>query len=363
LDRDLGYDARGVVTAEIVLAAPRYREEPARRLLFWETLLGRTRTAPGVDVVSVANWVPAGFGGVSFVQLEGESSDRSAGYRVVSDEYFSAIDVPLLTGRMFESADGFGTERVAVVNRTLAARFWPGENPVGKRMRASSMEVEVPGGAPWLRVIGMVADVRHFGYETEPTSELFVLYRQLHTSLTSAMALVVRSPPERVNDLLRSLPGIVRSIDPALAAEVLPLESRIGSLVATRRLVMALLTVFSALALLLSAIGIYGLVSFAVAQRTREIGVRAALGARQSGILRLMWWNALRVVLAGAAVGVAGAFALTRLMQSMLFEVQAGDPLTFALALLVLLLASSLAALVPSVRAARLDPLVALRQM
>jgi putative ABC transport system permease protein len=264
---------------------------------------------------------------------------------------------------MFESADGFGTERVAVVNRTLAARFWPGENPVGKRMRASSMEVEVPGGAPWLRVIGMVADVRHFGYETEPTSELFVLYRQLHTSLTSAMALVVRSPPERVNDLLRSLPGIVRSIDPALAAEVLPLESRIGSLVATRRLVMALLTVFSALALLLSAIGIYGLVSFAVAQRTREIGVRAALGARQSGILRLMWWNALRVVLAGAAVGVAGAFALTRLMQSMLFEVQAGDPLTFALALLVLLLASSLAALVPSVRAARLDPLVALRQM
>ena len=364
IDRDLGYDARGVLTAEIVLASPRYREEPSRRLLFWETLLEHVRATTGADAVSVANWVPAGYGGVSFVQSEGSSDDRrGAGYRVVSDAYFHTIGVPLLSGRMFESTDGFGTERVAVVNRTLAERFWPGEDPLDKRLRASSMEGEVPGGAPWLRVIGVVDDIRHFGYESEPGPELFVLYRQLHTSLTSSMALVVRTPPERVNEVQRALPGVVRSIDPALATEVSPLEARIGSLVATRRLVMALLTVFSALALLLSAIGIYGLVSFAVAQRTREIGVRAALGARQSGILRLMLWSALRVVLAGAAVGVAGAFALTRLMQSMLFEVQAGDPLSFALALLVLLLASSLAALMPSVRAARLDPLAALRQM
>jgi predicted permease len=364
LSQDVGFDPHGVLAAEVVLASPPYQSDPERRIRFWEALIERTRDVAGVSSVAVGNWIPTGYaGGVSFIDVEGDTGGNpGAGYRIVSDDYFRTMRVPLLAGRTFDGRDRFGSERVAIVNRRMAESFWPGESPLGRRLRASSMESEVEGGAPWLRVIGVVDNVRHFGYESDPRPEVYTLHRQLHTTLTSTMTLVVRGSPAVLGALHTEVRSVVTGIDPSIATDIAPLDARLARLVGERRLIMALLTGFGLLALLLAAVGIYGLVSFAVAQRTGEIGVRAALGAQRSGIVRFMLWNALRVVLAGALFGVAGAFLLTRLMQGMLFGVRPGDPLAFAASLAVLLLAGVLAALIPALRASRLDPLEALRQ-
>jgi putative ABC transport system permease protein len=279
----------------------------------------------------------------------------------VSEDYFRALGVPLLSGRAFEARDVLGGERVALVNRRFVETYWPGLDPVGRRVRASSMEGHIPGGAPWLTVIGVVDDLRHWGHEREVDEEIYVQHRQLPTMVWS-MTAVVRTDPARVGSLRETVRGEIAALDRTLAVDVRLLDERVASLLGTRRLVMSLLTGFAGLAVLLSAIGVYGLLSFAVAQRTREIGVRAALGARQGGIVRLMLGSALRVVALGTALGLVGAFWLTRLMDALLFGITPGDWVSYAAAALILLAVSVVAAFVPAWRASRLDPLIALRQ-
>ena len=334
---------------------------PARRLQFWNELIDRVRGLPGVESASLANWVPTIAGGTTFLELEGRTGLSGAGYRIVGDDYFRVLRVPLLRGRAFDSSDGFGSERVAVINRSFAERFHAGADPIGRRIRAVSMENELEG-PPWIRIIGVAGDVRHWGHEREPVPEMFVLYRQLHSSLTTGMSLVVRASPGALAVLPRDLRRVVGEIDPALAPDPNLLTDAVGLVLFERRITAGVLSAFALLALALAAIGIYGLVAFAVAQRTREIGVRAALGARRSRIMRLMLGNALRVVLSGVVLGAIGAWWLGRLMSSMLFRVTPADPLTFAVAATLLVLVAILAALAPSWRAARLDPLVALRE-
>jgi predicted permease len=360
IDNDLGFDAQDVLIANIALAGPAYLEDPAHRLRFWDELVERVRAIPGVESAGLANWVPTVAGGTTFLELEGGSGRSGAGYRIVGDDYFRTLRVPLLRGRAFEASDGFGSERVAVVNRSFAERLYAGADPIGRRVRAVSMENELEG-PPWIRIIGVVADVRHWGHERDPDPEMFVLHRQLHTTLTTAMSLVIRASP----GALPELPGVVRravgEIDPALAPDLNLLTDAIGFVLLERRVTAGVLSAFALLALALAAIGIYGLVAFAVAQRTREIGVRAALGARRARIIRLMLGNALRVVLAGVVLGALGAWWLGRLMSGMLVDVRPADPLTFGVAATLLILVAVFAALAPSLRAARLDPLAALR--
>jgi predicted permease len=360
--RDLGYNAADVLTADIALSSPRFRSDSLARPAYWEALLERARRLSGVRAAAVVNAIPGTGAPGTFVEIEGNADARiGAGYRVVSDDYLATMGIALLAGRAFAATDFRGSERVALVNHRFAEQNWPGRNPLGRLVRAVSQEGILPGGAPWLRVVGVVDDIRHWGYETETEPELYVSYRQV-PSHTSSMTLVVRTDTRGGSRLAEAMRAELRALDPTVVAELGLLSARVDGLLFVRRLTMAVLTAFALLALGLAAIGVYGLTSFAVAQRTREMGVRAALGATRTGLLGLMLRSALGVVGTGALAGLLASFALTRVMVNMLFGVRPLDPLTSTAALLLLLSAAVLAALLPSWRAARTDPLVALRQ-
>jgi hypothetical protein len=230
---------------------------------------------------------------------------------------------------------------------------------LGKRIKARSMEALE--GAPWLTVIGVVDDVRHYGFE-EDTSEpaMYTLYRQV-PGRTGAMTLLSRASPESLAPLMRGVRGEIRELDATLAADVDTLEARLASGVSEQRLIMSALSSFSTLALVLAAIGIYGLQSFAVVRRTREIAVRAALGAAAGSILRMVIVDAARVAAVGTAVGLLAALSLASLIEAFLVGVGPHDPVTFAVVVGILMEITTLAAAIPAVRAARLDPLEALR--
>jgi ABC-type antimicrobial peptide transport system permease subunit len=233
---------------------------------------------------------------------------------------------------------------------------------VGQHIKAPSMEAYYNGGtADWITVVGVVGDVRHYGFEADPLPELFVLYRQM-PHWAGFMSAVVKLRPGAPALMLETLTGTTRRLDGRLAVESGPLTARVHAYLAQRRLILGVLGVFAGAALLLVCLGIYGLVSFAVAQRTREIAIRAALGAARGGLLRLMLGSALRVVLAGAAVGLAAAVALRGVLAAMVVDVATTDPTTYAAAAALMVLVALAAALVPALRAARLDPLDALRE-
>lgn len=360
--RDLGFDPRDVATVDVALTAPEYRDMD-RRLGYWDAVLQRLREGPGVAGAALGNWIPTGGGGTSFVDIEGEpDADFGAGYRVVSEDYFRVMGMRLLEGRAFDARDGRHTERVGVVTEAAAHRFWPDGSPLGRRIKATSMEAYYSGGtAPWITVIGVVADVRHRGFEDDPRPELFVLHRQI-PAWASFMTVVARLRPGAARGTLQHLADDVRTLDPRLAVEARTLENRLHGLLAERRWILTGLGVFAGAALLLVCLGVYGLISYAVSERTREIAVRAALGAGRPGILTMVLGSALRVAGAGAAIGLLSALLLRKLLAAMVVGVGTADPLTYLGAGALLLVVALVAALVPSLRAARLDPVDALRR-
>jgi len=360
VDRDLGYDPTGVVTAEVVLSTPEYRDAE-RAVEYWVTLLAAFEEIPGVTSTAAGTWIPTGGGGTSFLTFpENPDPDFGGGYRVVSEKYFEALDIGVVAGRVFDDRDGAGTERVTLVNQSLADRAWPGENPIGRRVSPVSMEEWMyDGDPPWLTVIGVVDDVRHFGYEAEARPELFVLYRQVPSWATS-MTAVVRSTGVSVDRIASAVRDVARSIDPALAVETGSLDQRLHGLLEDRVVTLRVLLGFALSGIFLMCFGVYGLVAYAASLRTREIAIRAALGARRSGLLSLMLWSAVRVILVGTVAGVAASYFLSGLLESLLVDVPTTDPLTYLLAALTLGAVGLLAALLPSVRAARMDPMEAL---
>ena len=307
---------------------------------------------PGVEAVAVGNWIPTGGGGRSFIELSDGMSERGAGYRVVSDDYFAVLGIPLLRGRNFSAADGFGGERVTLVNQSLADQLWPGQNPIGQRLRPYSMEGWMYGGnSPWLTVIGVVGDIRHGGFEDEPDGELFVHYEQV-PMWTDAMTAVVRTASGSAPRLANSIRDRVRALDPGLVIEIASLDDRVGELLDQRRQILTILTSFAVAALILAALGIYGIVSFAAGQRTREMAIRAAPGAQRHSLLGLMLSSATSIVLAGTLVGLAASYWLTNLMKSQLLDVTTTDPATYVVCAAVLVGVGVVAALIPSLRAA-----------
>jgi predicted permease len=361
VSRDLGYRAEGVITAEVTLSSPQYRDGMDARLAYWQQLVERVDALPAVTEVAIGNWIPTSDGGTGFIEIDGiDEQDIGAGYRVVSDRYFDALAIPLLSGRRFDATDAAGTERVVIVNESMAARYWPDRDPIGQRVRATSMEAWFHGGvAPPLRVVGVVGDVRHYGFEAPPSPEMYVVYRQvpMWTGAMTTVVSVTAPTPELANEIRET----IRAVDPSLAVEVGSMEARVARLTHERRMVLAGLGTFGAAALLLVCLGIYGLMSFAAGERTREMAVRAALGAERAVLVRLMLGGALRVVGAGVAVGLLTAYAFSGLLTSLLVEVDAADPLTYVAAAALLTGVASLASLGPSLRAARRDPLEALR--
>ncbi|HXD48486.1 MAG TPA: ABC transporter permease [Gemmatimonadaceae bacterium] len=361
LGRGLGFDTN-VATAEITLTGPRFASDTARRFAYWDALMESYRSIPGVRHVAATNFIPLGLTGQGFIDIEGrDEQDAGAVYRSVSDDFFQTLAIPIVAGRAFDRAqDRLGTPRVAVINQKMAATYWPGQNPIGKRVRARSMEGGGNRGpAPWLTIVGVVGDVRTYGLESQPRAEMYVAFRQV-PARANFMTVAVRGD-RRASTFLHAMKAAARAIDPSVPVDLRTLDDRLRDTLSIRTLILSFLTGFASLALALAALGIYGVLSFAVAQRTRELAVRAALGAQRGQLLALVLAAGAKVVAIGLVLGMMGALLLTRSLASMLVGIGATDPATYASAIIVLVAASGCAILIPALRATRLDPNIALQ--
>lgn len=353
-----GFDPANVVT--ISTQTPVSARTGDQRKAIYELIRERLLSVPGVINVGAASRLPLmGSALGSAVTLEGKSLPGDGGapeveYRVVTPDYFSTMRIPLLRGRRFTDRDDAQAPPVALINETMARKFWAGADPVGRRMKLGQL-----GTQPWITIAGIVGDVHHFGLDVETRPEV---YRPYAASPLFAPILVIRtvSDPE---PLVSALAAKVRSVDEAVPAyDLFLMQTLVDRSTAERRFVMSLLTGFALAALLLAAVGIYGIVSQSVAQRTREIGIRLALGSPPSAALALVFREGMRLAAIGIAFGLAAAAGITRLMQNLLFSVQPFDAPAFAAAVAVLAGCAALACYAPARRATQVDPLTALRQ-
>ena len=355
---DTGFNSENLVSLEISLPDSKYHEEQ-RQAAFFQDLVDRVQHLPGVQAAGATSFMPlTSLGSATDFTIDerpkpqpGDEPDSQV--RSVTPGFFQAMSIPFVQGRNFESQDkAEDTIKKIIVNETLAAMYWPNENPVGKRI---SMEW---GGMLHAEVIGVVKDVKLVSLEEPPAAQMYWYTPQFPYS---AMALVVKTaaPP---SSLIPALRAQVAAIDPDLPiAKVQTAKQVVSSATQSRRFTMSLMTLFAGLALALAAIGLYGVISYSVAQRTQEIGVRMALGARISDVLFMVLREGLAVTGAGVAVGVIAALGLVQLLNKLLFGIAAHDAITFMSVAVVLLLVGALASLVPARRASKIDPMVALR--
>jgi putative ABC transport system permease protein len=353
---DPGFDAQGQLAVTVSLPSARYDEGP-ERTGYYDALLERVRALPGVEHASVTMTVPlVDFDPNGLFDIEGgEIGDGDAAYRVVGTDFFDVMRTPVVAGRTFTAADRAGAEDVIVINETLAAQFFAGQDPIGRRMRTGGMDMR---GFDFATIVGIVGDVRFRGLDAPPRAAYYLHYPQ-RTDRILDMTLLVRSrDPAALTNPVRD---VIRQMDSDVALEAATLESRIGASLADRRFMLFVLGAFAAIALLLAAVGIYGVVAFAVAQRTREIGIRMALGAATSRVLWTVGRSTMVSIVIGLAAGVVAAVLLSRLTASFLFGIEPTDPVTFAAVVALLFGVAWLAVLVPARRATRVTPMAALR--
>jgi putative ABC transport system permease protein len=292
--------------------------------------------------------------------VEGDTRTASERLRLRSDEVssglFNALGTPLLGGRFFSNADGPDAPRVAIINDAMARRLWPGSDPVGKRFRRGAGDID----SPWFTVVGVVGDMRRQGLENEPIPQMFEALAQNPSRLVN---LVVRTTMDDPLRMVASLQAAVRQVEKhAPMYGVTTLEDRLGAFLAQRRFQTLLLIGFSVIALLMAAIGIYGLIQYSIATRTHEIGIRMAVGARAGDIFRMIIGEGLALSLTGVVLGLAGALWVGQAGRSLLFGVTATDPLTFISVSLLLTAVAAAACYFPARRAMKVEPIAALRQ-
>ena len=351
-----GLDYQNVLTMAFTLPETRYAE-PHQQTRFYDQIIDRVRTLPGVTDVAVSSDIPLlGPSGHFRVYIEGvpdpgsEKVPRVPG-KVISGDYFQLLKIPVVAGRAFTPADGDKAPGVAIVNESFARRFWPNQNPLGKRFGYSTNRI-------LCEVVGVAKDTKFRVSDTENREEMYFPVPQ-RPRLN--MSLLVRTTVDPTN-LAAAIQREIQNVDRDQAVtEVVTLEHVVGESIEQPRLTMFLLGIFATVALTLAAIGIYGVIAYAVEQRTREIGIRMALGAQAPDVLKLVVKNGMTLALIGVVIGVGGALAMTRLMASLLFEVTATDATTFVTVSVGLLAVALLACFIPARRATKVDPLVALR--
>jgi putative ABC transport system permease protein len=359
-DLSPGFAPDHLISMDLALSSTRY-PAPASHLVFNQALLQKTAALPGVESAATTTVLPlsSNFDGRAIIIFDKPRPPGqlfSVDYYAVSPGYFQTMRIPLREGRYFTPEDRAAGAPVVIVSETMARTIWPGEDPIGKRLRApGQLRLEEE---PWSTVVGVVGDVKQWALDLPATAQLYGDEWQVQFGYWTLVART-KTPPA---GLASSLPAVVHSLDPDEAvASVETMDNIISDSIALRRLAMILLALFAALALVLACVGTYGLLAYSVLQRTREIGVRVALGAQRRDVLWLVLWHGARVTLAGVAIGLVASFALTRLIASLLFGVGATDPLTFAGVTLLLVGAALLACYIPARRAMRVDPMVALR--
>jgi putative ABC transport system permease protein len=357
---DLGFDTHKILTATVELPDARY-PKPELAAAFYQTLLDRVKAMPGVEAVSAV--VPQPLSGdtmmISF-DIEGRNIPKGerpvSHFRSISLDYFSVMKIPLLAGRAFTERDDAHSPGVVIVNETFAKRHFPNENPISKHVKPG---IALEGEPVWREIVGVVKDVKHrqsLGRDYEP--EYYLPHAQMPIN---SMNLIVRTTNDP-RSLARSLQHEVQSLDRDIPVfRIKTLEQYLGVAVAQPKFNALLLGLFAGLALLLTAIGLYGVMAYSVIQRAQEIGIRIALGAQTGDVLKMVLRQGLKLTALGLLIGLAAAYALTRYMQSLLFGVKATDPWTFAAIALLLVAVALLACWVPARRATKVDPMVALR--
>jgi putative ABC transport system permease protein len=364
---DPGFEPHGVLTMRLSLPDATY---PTRTTIaaLYTRLFDRLRALPGVETAGAVAGLPlASIRGDWGVTVEGytppdPTRGTPADWQVVRPDYFEAMGIPLKKGRSLTDADGLGAPPVIMVNEAMAQLYWPGRDPVGQRMHLNSSADSL-----WRTVVGVVGNVLHRGLAETPRPEMYLPHAQFFATAPDSvvpvrsmtLTLRVRGAPESLTGPVRQ---VLADLDRGLAvSDIRSLDDVVSRSIAAPRFTTALLSVFAGLALVLAAIGIYGVLSFIVAQRTAELGIRMALGASASDVLRLVVGQGMRPVIVGLAVGLVAALALARVLQGFLFGVARTDPGTYVTVTVVLSCAAILACYLPARRAARVDPMTALR--
>jgi putative ABC transport system permease protein len=355
---ELGFEPRGVTTAYVQLPPYKYGTADKQRA-FATAVMERLRATPGAEAAGQTTFIPlSGWNTVVEIELEGRptppESRPQPEFHSVDEGYFGAMRIPLRQGRLFRADDRQGTSPVIVVNETFARRHFPGQDAVGRRV---AFTVDDDTGQQSWQIVGVVGDVRHFGLAEPAPAELYVPYRQAPLRLVT---LVVRGAPGvNLGDALRQAVWSVDKDQPLLM--VMPMEQLAADSITLRRVSTILLGALSAVALFLAALGIYGVMAHSVAQRTHEIGVRMAVGARARDVVGLVLREGGRMAALGGTLGLLAALALTRLLESLLFGVSPTDPASFAAVIAFLFACALLGCWLPARRAARVDPVIALR--
>jgi putative ABC transport system permease protein len=351
---DPGFRAKNLLTFR-VSPSSKYRRAP-ERLNYYQQVTAQLRSLPGVEAVGATTSLPFTSTDLrSPIGIEGrpQASADMVSFNSVTPDYFTTMNIPLRRGRFFTAYDTMEARPVAIINEMTARRYWPDENPLGKKLKTRF------SGQDFIEVVGVVGDTRQSGLEAEVKPEVFVSAAQRPWSFMT-FAVRASGDPSAIAVAARNRVWAVDRDVPVY--ELTTLEQRRSDSLAQRRFNMFLLASFAVLALLLAAVGIYGVMSYAVSQRTREIGVRMALGAEPRDALRLVIWRGMKPALLGIGLGLSGALALTRLMRTLLFGVSATDPLTFAAVASFLFGVAAVACYLPARRATKVDPLVSLRQ-
>lgn len=364
MDTDLGFNPERVLAVGVTLPAINYDGNSSRIPIFQERVFSLLSQEPGVVAAGFANVLPMGGNGpTGAIDVEGKPHLPQGPftgfgvYRVVGGDFFEAMDIPVLRGRAFDARDDASAPRVAIVNAAMAAREWPGEDAIGKRIRSPGMDTM---DEPWTTVVGVVGDVRADELTDDFRATAYYPHRQRPARRSRSATWAVRSSIDPAT-LTSAVRRTISSVDPQVPIEIRPAEDLVNASVADRRFTMLVIAGFAVIALFLAVIGIYGVVSYTVVQRTREIGIRLALGATPGAMRRMVIVTAMRTVLPGLALGALLTLAMSGTLRSMLYEMSPLEPVSLVGAVVVLAGAALASCIVPAVRATRVDPIVSMR--